>query len=180
MAEELYTDTADEAKTVAPKSVDDLATMKAVKSTEASESYANFMNKHLAHVEGYEPITAEQAWTLIYIHRVWQGSEERAAEKAAVVEAKAAEKAQKAEEREAKKQEREAERARKAEEKAKRDAEKAAKKAAEADSDDDLDSVDEEGTGEIKTTGRKRRKRPAAEAPAEDAPTEGEGEIEGF
>lgn len=180
MAEELYTDENGETRIVAPKNVEELDAMTAIKSTEASKSYADFMNRHLGHLEGWVEMTPEQAWTLIYIHRVWQGSEERLAEKNALVEAKAAEKAQKAEEREAKKQEREAEKARKAEEKAKRDAEKAAKKAAEADSDDDLDSVDEEGTGEIKATGRKRRKRPAAEAPAEDAPTEGEGEIEGF
>lgn len=180
MAEELYTDGEGEVRIVAPKTVADLDAMTGIKSTEASESYANFMNRHLGHLEGWQNITPEQAWTLIYIHRVWQSSDERAAEKATLVEAKEAERARKAEEKEAKKLEREAEKARKAEERKRKAEEKAAKKAAEAVSDDDLDSVDAEGEGEIKAPKRRRRK-PAPEATeSTEAVTEGEGEIEGF
>lgn len=162
-------------RVVAPKVTADLAGMTELKATEASTSYANYMNEHLGHIEGWVDITPEQAWTLIYLHRVWQGSEERAAEKAAVVEAKAAEKEQRAKEREEKKAEREAERKAKAEAKAKRDAEKAAKKAAEADVDDDLDSVDAEGEGEISAKPGRRRRRPAAavEETGEDQEVEG-------
>ena len=169
----------------APKTIEDLQALTELKTTEAATSYANFMNKYLGHIEGFH-LTPEQAWTVIYGHRVWQQSDERKTEiaelkgaKAAAFEAgreeREAAKAKRAEELEAKKAEREqkkiereAEKARKAEEKAARDAEKAAKKAAEGDSDSDLDSVEAEGTGEIKTT-RRRRKAPVEETPTEDA-----------
>ena len=173
---ELYTDNEGNSPIIAPKTVSDLAKMSGLKTTEASESFANFMNKHLSHIEGYEPISPAQAWTLLYTHRVWQGSEERLAEKEALVAGKAEEKARKAEEAAARKAEKEAEKARKAEEKAIRDAAKAAKKAAEG---DDLDSVDEEGTDEIKPK-RRRRAKPAAEVEETEAVVEGDGEIEGL
>lgn len=178
MSENAETTATEDVRVVAPKTVAELDALTEIKTTEAATSYANFMNRHLGHIEGWVDLTPEQAWTVIYAHRVWQSSEERAAEKAALVEAKEAEKAQRAEERAAKKAEREAEKARKDAEKERKAAERAAKKAAEGDASDDLDSVDAEGTDEIPT--RRRRKKPAAVEVSEDTPTEGEGEIEGF
>ena len=182
----------------APKTVEELNALTELKTTEAATSYANFMNKHLGHIDGWVPLTPEQAWTVIYVHRVWQSSEERLAEKEALKVAAAAEleagreareaakakreadKIAKAAEREEKKAAAEKLKAEKAELKAQKDAEKAAKKAAGEDSDADLDSVEAEGTGEIKTT-RRRRKAPVEETPTEDASEATEAsEVDGF
>lgn len=151
-------------RVVAPKTVADLEALTELKSTEASASYAKFLNTHV-NVEGFE-ISEDQAWCVLYAHRVWQQSDERKAEIAAGKEE--AEKA--AAEKKAKAEERKAEKAKEAEEKAaakaKKEAEKAAKDAAEADSDADLDSVGTEGEGDIvaPVTGTKRRTPRASKA----------------
>ncbi|UVK63859.1 hypothetical protein SEA_LILYPAD_55 [Gordonia phage LilyPad] len=176
------TATTEEGRVVAPRNVEELAALPAVKATEASTSFANFMNKHLANAEGYTPITPEQAWTLIYTHRVWQGSDERAAEKEALKSAKEGEKEAKRQEREAKKAERERIAAEKKAEKERKAAEKAAK---EAEAGEDLEAADTEGEGEIAPRKRKpRSKKPApstdetpAETPAEEPVAAG---VDGF
>lgn len=168
MAEETAEQTADE-RVVAPKTVADLKSMTALKETEASRSFANFMNENLGHIEGYEPISATQAWVLIYLHRVWQQSNERAEEKKALKESKEKDAEQKRIEREAKAEERKKVAAEKKAEKERKAAEKAAQKAAAAESDEDLDSVDDEGEGTITESKPKKRRRPAPKATEETA-----------
>lgn len=141
-------------KVVAPKTVAELEALTELKSTEASKSFAKFLNTHI-NVEGFE-IGEEQAWTVLYSHRVWQQSEERKQEIAAGKEAAEAEKAKRAEEREKKAEEKKAEAARKAAEKKKKEE---AKEAAEADSDEDLDDVDTEGEGSITESAAPKKKR---------------------
>ncbi|QNJ55371.1 hypothetical protein SEA_LITTLEFELLA_60 [Gordonia phage LittleFella] len=171
MADETTT-TADETKrTPLPKTIADVQAITHIPTTEATASFARFINKYLTNADNFEGVTEEQAWTVIGVHRVWQQSEERKAEIAELKEAKAAETEQKRQDREQKRQEREAEKARKAEEKKAREAKKAAEKAAADDSSEDLDAVDEEGSGPIETPKRKRRPRAKAaeEASAETA-----------
>lgn len=153
-------------KATLPKSIEDIQAITHVPTTEATESFANFVNKYLTNADNFTPLTPEQAWTVIGIHRVWQSSEERKAEIAAQKEAKEAEKAEKARIREEKAAEREAEKARKEAEKERKAAEKAAKAAAEADDDSDLESLEDvvadetvEGEGEI-SEARPRKRRP--------------------
>ncbi len=149
-----------EKKTTLPKTVEDLEAITVIPTTEATRSFAGFMNRHVK-AENFEGITEEQAWLVIGAHRVWQSSDERAEEKDALKkaneeerEAKAAARAEAKAEREAKAAEKKAEQERKA-------AEKAAKEAAEADSDSDLDDeAPAEGDGEIPTR-KRRRPRPS-------------------
>lgn len=151
-----------DARVTAPKTVADMEALTELKTTEASTSFCNFLNKHI-NVPGFE-INEQQAWTVLYGHRVWQQSDERKAEIAAGKEAKEAEKAKRALEREAKKAENEKKAAEKKAEKERKEAEKKAKEAADADSDDDLDSADAEtsepasGEGEIAAPAKKARR----------------------
>lgn len=160
MTEPVNENTLDNDRVVAPKTVAEMDALPAVKATEASISFANFMNKHLANAEGYEPITPEQAWCLIYTHRVWQGSDEREAEKVALKNMKSEDKERRAAEREAKKEAAEAARLEKERKKKERAAEaEAAKKAKEAqaaDNDSDLEGAEGEPS-----EAPKRRRPPA-------------------
>lgn len=130
-----------------------------VKPTEAHISLAKFLSEF-----GPVEVSPEQAWSFIMGHRVWQGSEERAAEKIALKESRATE-------AEAARAKRETEKAEKAaakeiadKEKAERKAEREAAAAAKAAGDDsDIDSADSPAP---------KRRRPAAPAKAETA-TEG-------
>lgn len=150
-------------KIVAPKNEAELRALTAIKTTEAATSYANFMNDCLENAEGYTPITPEQAWTVIYAHRVWQSSETRAAEKEALKAAGAeeaeAKKAAREEAKAKKEQEREEKRVAAAAKKADREAKQAAKATKdlvdELD-DDDLDIEDEE----VVVEAPKKRRRP--------------------
>lgn len=161
------TATTEEGRVVAPKTSEDMRNMTSIKTTEAATSFANFMNSNLGHIEGWVPITPEQAWTLIYTHRVWQGSPERAAEKEALKLQKSAENEERAKRREEKRLEREALAKEKKAEKERKAAEKAAKEVADG---EDLEAADTAETdGEIAPRKRKpRTKKPAADAAATD------------
>ena len=162
--------TADQKRTPLPKSIEDVQAITHVPTTPATASFARFVNKYLTNADNFDGITEEQAWTVIGVHRVWQQSEERKAEieqeKAEAEKAKAAEKERKA----AEKAEKERIAAEKKAEKERKAAERAAKKAAEDGSADDLDEVDEEGSGPIETPKRKRRPRAKAAEEATEAP----------
>lgn len=155
-----------EDKVVAPHSLEELKALPAVKSTEASASFANYVNEGLkredgTYAEGFTPLTAEQAWTLLYVHRLWQSSPERAKEKEALKAAKAEDAEKRKAEREAKAAEKKAEAERKAEEKKAKAAEKAAK---EAGDDSDLE-------GEAAPAAAPKRRRPAPAKAGEAAGT---------
>ena len=138
-----------------PKTTADVKAVTHIPTTEATRSFAAYVNENLAGADNFEPITDEQAWAIVGCHRPWQQSPER-------------------------KEELEQLRAANAEEAAKRKAEREAKKAAEAETAYDLDSVDAEGDGEIATPKRRRRK---PNAQAEEAAPETGGdtaEVEGF
>lgn len=151
------TEAVEATKIVAPKNEAELRALTAIKSTEASTSYANFMNDCLANAEGYTPITPEQAWTVIYAHRVWQSSETRAQEKLALKE-------QGAEAIEAKKAAREQLAAQRAEERAEKKAQaearkaaKAAEKAAKAEAGEIDDDLETDGDEVVEAPKRRRR-----------------------
>lgn len=179
--ENLIPEAATEAKRAPlPKTVADVQAITHIPTTEATTSFANFINRHLTNADNFTGVTEEQAWTVIGVHRVWQQSDERKAEIAALKETKAAEGAEKAAAREAAKAEREAKAAEKAAEKERKALEKAAKEAAKADDDSDLESVDEvvtddtdtdgeavEGEGEITEGAPKKRQRRARTAGAD-------------
>lgn len=153
-------------KVVAPHNLDDAKALPAVKATEASESFARYCNAALQREDGtfaggYEPISGEQAWVLLYMHRLWQRSPERAAEKEALKREKNKELEERALERERKAKERAAEAERKAEEKRLKDAEKAAKAAS-----DDSDIPTEGGEESLNVTPPKRRRPPASPSKA--------------
>lgn len=120
-------------KVTAPKNPAEVRALPELKTSEASESYARFINENLAHIEDYVPVSAEQAWALINCYRAWQSSDERKEELAAVKAAKAEEaekaKAARAEQAAIKKAEKERADAEKAERKAAKDAADAAKAA---------------------------------------------------
>lgn len=125
-----------------PKSIADIQAITHVPTTEATKSFGAFVNKYLVNADNFTPVTEEQAWAVIGIHRVWQQSEERKLEKEALVAAGAAEAEAKKKAAAEKKAEREAEAARKAAEKDRKAAEKAAKEAADGSGVDALESLD--------------------------------------
>lgn len=154
-----------------PKTIADIQAVTHVPTTEATKSFGDFVNKYLTNADNFTPLTPEQAWAVIGCHRVWQQSDERKAEKeallAAGLEEAEAKKAAAAE----KKAARDAENARKAAEKERKAAEKAAKEAADGDATDDLESLDSiqaetlEGDGETIES--------APDTDGESAPEEG-------
>lgn len=151
-------------KVTAPKNVEEVGKITALKTTEASTSYARFLNTHLDGVEGWTAITDEQAWAAINVYRAWQSSDERKEEKEALLKANAEAREARKAEREEQAEERKAKAAEKKAETARRKAEREARKKAEAeDSIDDLDSVEASGDGEIPAP-KKRRRRPAPKA----------------
>lgn len=154
-----------------PKSIADVQAITHVPTTEATASFAKFINKYLTNADNFEGVTEEQAWTVIGIHRVWQQSDERKAELAALKDAKAGEAEARKEAAAKKKAEREAEAARKAAEKERKAAEKAAKEAADGETPDELESLDtitEESVEDVDGE-------PEAVEGVEDAPAAEEG-----
>lgn len=152
-----------------PKNTEEVRAIAHIPTTEATRSFARYVNENLANADNFEPISDEQAWAIIGCHRPWQQGPERAAEKEAAKAANAELNEQKKAEREQKKAERAAEKERKAAEAAKKKAEREAK-AAEAG--EDLDGVDAEGEGEITKPKRRRRKPNAAAEDTAEAVTE--------
>lgn len=75
----------------APKNPQEVRELPSLKTSEASDSYSKFINENLAHIEGYQPISSEQAWALINCYRAWQSSPERKEELVQVKAAKAQE-----------------------------------------------------------------------------------------
>jgi DNA-directed RNA polymerase delta subunit len=146
-----------------PKTIEEIQAITHVPTTEATESFGNFVNKYLTNADNFTPLTAEQAWAVIGCHRVWQSSDERKAEKDALKETRAVESEEKKAERLAKKAEREADKERKAALKAEKDA---AKKAKDADSDEDLDEDDDEEGLETEAEEKPKRRRRAPVAAA--------------
>lgn len=175
MAEETTTETvakeSAEKRTPLPKTTADVDAVRHIPTTEATTSFANYMNKHLANADNFTPLTPEQGWAVVGCHRAWQQSEERAAEKEELKKAAAAADEARKEAAEKKKAEKKAEAERKAAEKKRKADEKAAKEAAEADNDSDLDDdagETVEGEGEIVTAPKKSRaRRPRTGASAE-------------
>lgn len=164
-----------------PKTIADVQAITHVPTTEATRSFAAFINRYLTNADNFEGISEEQAWTVIGVHRVWQQSDERKAEIEALKASKAEEAEAKRKAREEAKAERERKAAAKAEEKARKEAEKAAKAAAEGGDDSDLESLEDvvadetaegaetvEGDGEItEAKPRKRRARGSVAAGAD-------------
>lgn len=140
---------------MAPSNLEQLKTLTAedVKPTEAHVSLARFLTEH-----GPIAVSPEQAWAFIMGHRVWQSSDERAAEKAALKESRSTESAERAKAREEAKAAKAAEKAQKEAEKAQRAAEREAAKAAKAAGDDSDIPTDGEATEAPK------RRRPPAKA----------------
>lgn len=126
-----------------PKTIADVQAITHVPTTEATASFARFINKYLTNADNFEGVTEEQAWTVIGIHRVWQQSEERKQELAELKDSKAKQAEEKKAAAAEKKAQREAEAAKKAEEKARKDAEKAAKKAADGEGEDALETLED-------------------------------------
>lgn len=149
-------------KAAMPHSVEELEAITHIPTTEGTTSFGNFMNRHIK-ADNFTELTPEQAWCVIAAHRVWQSSDERKAEKEALKAAKAQEDEAKRVAREEAKAEREQKAAEKKAETERKKAEREAKKAAEADSDEDLDAIDEvggEGTDEIPAKTTRRRRKP--------------------
>lgn len=155
-----------------PKSIADIQAITHVPTTEATKSFGAFVNKYLTNADNFTPVTEEQAWAVIGIHRVWQQSDERKAEKEALVAAGLQEAEAKKAAAAEKKALKEAEAKAKAEAKARKDAEKAAKAAAEGEGVDALESLDtitEEVVEELPGDGE------AVEGVEVDAPAAEEG-----
>lgn len=126
------------------------------------ESLARYVNEKTG--DQVEDIDAAQAEALLKLHKFWQSSPERKAEREEEQKQAAIEKAEREEKAAIKK----------AEDKAKKEAEDAKKKAEAAadtgdDSDlDDLDGEADETPAPAKTTSRARRRKPAAAAADDD------------
>lgn len=153
---------------VAPKTAEDVEAITGLKSQEATNSYVAWLHRHASHIEGFNIPSNEEMWAIISFYRAWQSGPERAAEKEQLKAQAEKDSVAKKEAAAARKAEREAAAEAKKAEKERKAAEKAAK---EAEKGEDLDSVDEEGEGEIKPTRRRRRPAAKAEENAEEQET---------
>ena len=158
----------DDKRVTLPSTTEEVRAVTHIPTTEATRSFAKYVNENLANADNFEPISDEQAWVIVGCHRPWQQSPERKAEKEALKEERSKENEAKKAEREERKAQREAERAEKKAERERKKAEKEAAKAAEEDLSDDLDSVDAEGDGEISAPKKRRRPRPKPVAETEE------------
>ena len=150
-------------RTTMPHTIAEMQAITHIPTTEATASFGRFMNKYLAQADNFEPVTPEQAWTVIACHRVWQQSEERKQEIADLKASKAKELEVKRAELAEKKEAREAERERKKAEAERKKAEKAEKEAAEADEVGEITENEEGelvGAGAIGGASKRRRRAP--------------------